>query len=384
MQDYLEFYNKKLEELSTNAQRRKLFPAAVLPGGHAGADGRSYINFSSNDYLGVAGDVDLKREFFSLCADELPGLGSTGSRLLGGDSLEVEALERGLADFYGKEALSFNSGYHANTGILPALTARDSVILADKLDHASIIDGLKLCDGEFKRYRHLDYAQLENMLNEAYKAGRQAFIVSESVFSMDGDLADIRKLVELKKRYSAVLVVDEAHSVGAMGPGGRGVCAGLGVLDDVDVMIGTFGKAFGSMGAFAITNKTIKEMLINKMRSFIFSTALPPVNARWTRFVLERMPDFEERRIKLKRISDAVRNVVIESGYQSLGDSHIVPLIVGDNGETLRLSGKLFERGILCGAVRPPTVPKGSSRLRFSMNAALDDSVVERLKEVLS
>ena len=384
MQDYLEFYNKKLEELNSNAQKRRLFPAAVLPGGYAGSNGKSYINFSSNDYLGVAGDVDLKREFFSLCADELPGLGSTGSRLLGGDSLEVEALECGLADFYGKEALSFNSGYHANTGILPALTTRDSIILADNLEHASIIDGLKLCDGEFKRYRHLDYEQLEGMLAQAYKDGRQAFIVSESVFSMDGDEADIRKLVELKKRYSAVLVIDEAHSVGAMGPAGRGVCAALGVLDDVDVMIGTFGKAFGSMGAFAITNKVIKEMLINRMRSFIFSTALPPVNARWTRFVLEKMPDFEERRKKLKRLSDAVRNVVTESGYQSLGDSHIVPLIVGDNGETLKLSGKLFESGILCGAVRPPTVPKGSARLRFSMNAALDEAVPERLREALS
>ena len=164
---------------------------------------------------------------------------------------------------------------------MPALTTRDSIILADKLDHASIIDGLKLCDGEFKRYRHLDYEQLEGMLAQAYKDGRQAFIVSESGFSMDGE-ADIRKLVELKKRYSAVLVIDEAHSVGVMGPAGRGVCAALGVLDDVDVMIGTFGKAFGSMGAFAITNKVIKEMLINRMRSFIFSTALPPVNARWT------------------------------------------------------------------------------------------------------
>ena len=190
--------------------------------------------------------------------------------------------------------------------------------------------------------------------------------------------------VEVRKVEWDLVVIDEAHSVGAMGPAGRGVCAALGVLDDVDVMIGTFGKAFGSMGAFAITNKVIKEMLINRMRSFIFSTALPPVNARWTRFVLEKMPDFEERRKKLKRLSDAVRNVVTESGYQSLGDSHIVPLIVGDNGETLKLSGKLFESGILCGAVRPPTVPKGSARLRFSMNAALDEAVPERLREALS
>ena len=189
---------------------------------------------------------------------------------------------------------------------------------------------------------------------------------------------------EVRKIEWDLVVIDEAHSVGAMGPAGRGVCAALGVLDDVDVMIGTFGKAFGSMGAFAITNKVIKEMLINRMRSFIFSTALPPVNARWTRFVLEKMPDFEERRKKLKRLSDAVRNVVTESGYQSLGDSHIVPLIVGDNGETLKLSGKLFESGILCGAVRPPTVPKGSARLRFSMNAALDEAVPERLREALS
>lgn len=383
MQEYRTFCRAKLDELGANNQLRKLFPAAVQPGGRAVADGRIYVNFSSNDYLGVAGDVDLKREFFALCAEEMPGMGSTGSRLLGGDSLEVEALEARLAEFYGKAALSFNSGYHANTGILPALTSRDSIILADKLDHASIIDGLKLCDGEFKRYRHLDYSQLENMLENACKEGRQAFIVSESVFSMDGDVADIRKLVELKKRYSAVLVIDEAHSVGAIGPEGRGVCAELGVLDEVDVMIGTFGKAFGSVGAFAITAEWIKEMLINRMRSFIFSTALPPVNARWTRFVLEKMPEFEARRQKLRQLSDAMRNTVVELGYQTLGDSHIVPLIVGDNGETLKLSAKLFEHGILCGAVRPPTVPKGSARLRFSMNSALDGTAPERLREAL-
>lgn len=384
MQEYNTFCRARLDDLEANNQLRKLFPAAVQPGGHAAAEGRIYTNFSSNDYLGVAGDPGLKKEFFALCAEELPGLGSTGSRLLGGDSLEVEALEAALAEFYGREALSFNSGYHANTGILPALTTRDSIIFADKLDHASIIDGLKLCDGEFKRYRHLDYMQLENMLEKAYKEGRQAFIVSESVFSMDGDVADILKLVELKKRYSAVLVIDEAHSVGALGPDGRGICAGLGVLDDVDVMIGTFGKAFGSVGAFAITGTLIKDMLINKMRSFIFSTALPPVNARWTRFVLEKMPVFEARRERLKRLSAAMRDVVIELGYQTLGDSHIVPLIVGDNGETLKLSARLFEHGILCGAVRPPTVPKGSARLRFSMNAALDDAAPERLREALS
>ena len=223
-----------------------------LPGARAMLDGKIYLNFSSNDYMGIAGDAELRRRFYEQYPDcSTPELAqsSASSRLLTGNTPAYTRLEETLSKLYNnRAALVFNSGYHANIGILPALAHSGDLILSDKLNHASIIDGMRLCDAEFRRYPHLDLGQLEKQLAARRAAFRRVFLVTESVFSMDGDAADLARLVELKKKYDCILVVDEAHSVGVRGPRGTGLAAELGVADEVDVLIGTFGKAFGSTG----------------------------------------------------------------------------------------------------------------------------------------
>lgn len=375
-------YRQELEELSARGNLRSLRQTRVLPGGRAECGGRVYLNFSGNDYLGVASDPELRAAFFERYRGELPTLASTGSRLLGGDDPAHGILEAELAKLYGRPALTFNSGYHANIGILPALTGRGSVVFSDKLNHASIIDGLRLCEGEFKRYPHLDYERLEAWLAAAVAEGKESFIVSESVFSMDGDCADLSKLVELKKRYNALLVVDEAHAVGVYG-GGRGMAAQLGLDKEVDVLVGTFGKAFGSMGAFAITCDTIREYLINTMRPFIFSTALPPLTALWSAFAVEHIAELEPRRQYLARLGSEVRLKVAESGYKTLGNSQIVPAVAGENSAALALAEKCRAAGLLVFAVRPPTVPAGSARLRFSLSSAHPEETPELIGKAL-
>ncbi len=381
MDGFIEKISGELARLENSGQFRRLRETKVLPDGRAELDGRVYLNFSGNDYLGVAGDPQLRREFYREHSGDLPLLAATGSRLLGGDTPAHEKLEATLARLYGASALVFNSGYHANVGILPALTGRDDAVFSDKLNHASIIDGLRLCECKFHRYPHLDYDRLEAMLDEAWKEGRRSFIISESVFSMDGDTADIPRLIELKKRFQAVLVIDEAHSVGVRGRDGLGMCAEF--KDDVDVIVGTFGKAFGSAGAYCVTSRTIRDYLINFMRPFIFSTALPPVVALWSDFVLNRMTGFADRRRKLALLGDRVRAAVAAAGLRTLGDSQIVPAIVGENAPALALAEKMRAAGLLTFAVRPPTVPVGSSRLRLSLSSALPDDTPERIAEAL-
>jgi len=381
--DTLAKYRSKLAELEAAGQLRGLRTTVTLPEGKAWFEGREYLNFSGNDYLGVAGDEALREEFFHRYAETLPHFAATGSRLLGGDSPAHRALEATLEKLYGKSALLFNSGYHANIGILPALTDRDSLVLADKLVHASIIDGLSLCRCDCRRYRHLDHTHLETLLAAAEKEGKRCFIVTESVFSMDGDLADLAGLVKLKNRYHAMLIVDEAHAVGVLGENGLGRACELGLLDQVDVLVGTFDKAFGSAGAFCVADSVLKNFLINTMRPFIFSTALPPIVAMWSNFVLEKMPHFEEKRRKLASLHQGVRAAVAKSPFLTLGNSQIVPVIAGENEQALALAEKFRKHGMLAFAVRPPTVPAGSSRLRLSLSAAMPENTPERIEEAL-
>lgn len=253
----------------------------IAPEGHGLCryDGREFLNFSSNDYMGIAADAELRREFYAQYPDAATpelALSSASSRLLTGNTPAYVRLEEKLSALYNRRAaLVFNSGYHANIGILPALSSDRDLILSDKLNHASIIDGMRLADAEFRRYRHLDCEQLEKILADRRAAYRRVFLVTESVFSMDGDAADLKKLVGLKKKYDCILVVDEAHSVGVRGPNGTGLSAELGVADDIDILIGTFGKAFGSTGAYAIMEPEVRTYLVNHMRPLIFTTGCP-------------------------------------------------------------------------------------------------------------
>jgi 8-amino-7-oxononanoate synthase len=341
------------------------------------------LNLSSNDYLGLSAMPELREEFYTNLqynlTDEAYALSASSSRLLTGNHSGYSGLEEALKNFYGRPALVFNSGYHANIGILPALTARKDLILCDKLNHASIIDGFRLSEADCKRYPHLNYEILEGLLVKGAAEYENLFIITESVFSMDGDTADLRRLVELKERYNATLIVDEAHSVGVFGKSGRGLAEEQGVLDKVDILIGTFGKAFCSAGAFAIMNETVRDYLVNKMRSFIFTTALPPVIINWSRFILEKTAGMKERREHLLDISSRLRN---ELGLE--GNSQIVPLMLGENSAAVEMAEKFRKAGLLVFAIRPPTVPPGTARLRLSLNAALQDKDIDKIMDCLS
>ena len=242
---------------------------------------REIIDFSTNDYMGLATRVDLREKFFSNEANRLLPMSSSASRLLASCQDEHNRLEQLLEDLYGRPALLFNSGYHANTGIIPALAEGNTLIVADKLSHASIIDGMVLSRTKFTRFPHNDYNRLEHILGEAEDRYERILIVTESVFSMDGDFSDIERLAEIKRRHkNAMLYIDEAHAFGVTGEYGLGLSRDSAAFPDIDVVIGTFGKAAASAGAFASVTPTVKSYLINKARSFIFSTALPPIDRK--------------------------------------------------------------------------------------------------------
>ena len=341
------------------------------------------LNLSSNDYLGLNSMPELRQEFyadFKKCpADETYALSSSSSRLLTGNHSGYPELERTLSRMYnGRASLVFNSGYHTNIGILPALSTKKDLILCDKLNHASIIDGIRLADAQFKRYPHLDYTALEKLLKKNLSEYDNIFIISESVFSMDGDAADLRKLVDLKQKYNATLIVDEAHSAGVFGDTGCGLAEEQGVLDQVDIIVGTFGKAFCSAGAYAIMDSAVRDYLINKMRPFIFTTALPPVVVNWSRFILNKTVSMKERREHLFKLSEKLRQ-----GLNAVSDSQIIPLIVGENAAAVALSEKLRSAGILVFAIRPPTVPLGTARLRFSLTANLTEGDIDKIIQVV-
>lgn len=347
-------------------------------------EGREMLNLSSNDYLGLSSNPRLIQEFRA--ETDVMGLpySAVSSRLLSGNHEYYKMLENDLADIYDKEAaLVFNSGYHANIGILPALAGKKDLIVADKLVHASMIDGILLSEAEMLRYRHSDYDHLRNLLVQHREKYENVFIVTESVFSMDGDIADLQQLCEIKKEFDAFLYVDEAHAVGARGTNGLGCCEEQACMEDIDFIVGTFGKAFASMGAFVVCEELFREFLINTQRSLIFTTALPPVNVAWTRFVLNRMPDFYDLRMKLAETSAKLRAVLQERGFETKGESYIVPMICGSNENSVEMSELLRDNGFFVLPVRYPTVPKNEARIRFSLNASIPTEDYECLFEFL-
>lgn len=335
-------------------------------------EGREMLNLSSNDYLGLSSNPRLIQEFRAETDVMALPYSAVSSRLLSGNHEYYKMLENDLADIYDKEAaLVFNSGYHANIGILPALAGKKDLIVADKLVHASTIDGIMLSEAEMLRFRHSDYEHLRNLLVQHREKYENVFIVTESVFSMDGDIADLQQLCEIKKEFDAFLYVDEAHAVGVRGTNGLGCCEEQACMEDIDFIVGTFGKAFASVGAFVVCEELFREFLINTQRSLIFTTALPPVNVAWTRFVLNRMPDFYDLRMKLAEVSAKLRGVLQERGFETRGESHIVPMICGSNENSVEMSELLRDNGFFVLPVRYPTVPKNEARIRFSLNASI-------------
>lgn len=377
----IEQMQQELQVLKERSNLRAL-PALTHEGRDVIAGGRRMLNLSSNDYLGLASDRKLREEFLQgLTADSfLPT--SSSSRLLTGNFTIYEELEQTLARLFGTEAaLVFNSGYHANTGILPVVSDAQTLILADKLVHASLIDGIRLSAARCIRYRHNDMKQLERLLAENHAAYRQVIVVTESIFSMDGDVADLKELVRLKQAYDNVLLyVDEAHAFGARGEQGLGYAEETGCIREIDFLVGTFGKAAASAGAYIACRSTIREYLVNRMRTFIFTTALPPVNIAWSLFIVRKLAGFQERRIHLKNISNILRNTLTEKGYTCPSESYIVPMIVGASSDTILKAEELQRHGFYALPVRPPTVPEGTSRIRFSLTA---DITEEEIKELI-
>ncbi len=337
--------------------------------------GSRLVDLSTNDYLGLGSSASLRSEFMSLLGDYIPPFTSSASRLLAASQNEYEALEEMLGDAYGRRVLLFNSGYHANVGGISSLADEKTLIVADKLVHASIIDGAMLSRAHMERFRHNDVNHLERILSRHAAGYDRVLIVTESVFSMDGDTAPLDDIVEVKRRYQdALLYVDEAHAFGVEGRAGLGLCADM---PEVDFIVGTLGKAAASMGAFIATGEVGRSYLLNRARSFIFSTAIPPVNCVWSRFVIGKIFGMEAEREALKRLGRLLQRV---TGAQFPG--HIQPLVTGSAESALALSARLREEGFKVLPIRTPTVPPGTERLRFSLSLDVTDSDLARLATI--
>lgn len=341
------------------------------------------LNLSSNDYLGLAGDLKLRSEFLNQLSVNSALFSSTSSRLLTGNYPVYQRVENLLAELYHAEAaLFFSSGYHMNMGILPAISDSNTLILADKLVHASMIDGIRLSAAKCIRFRHQDYQQLAALVEKYHNTYSKIIVVTESIFSMDGDVAPLTQLVALKRAYTNVLLyVDEAHAVGARGIRGLGIAEEQNCIQDIDFLCGTMGKALASMGAYVICSQLVKDYLINKMRTLIFTTALPPVQMEWTEFVLKHIADLTDRRKWLHDSSAIIQETLVERGYSSPSASQILPMIIGSSQDTIIKAEDMQRKGFYVLPVRPPTVPEGTSRLRISLTASITPEELLKLKE---
>lgn len=362
--------DKELEALRVDHAERKLI-AYPIGGGRIRIGDRYYLNFSSNDYLDFANHPRVIQA--ALEALDRYGAGSGSSRLVTGTlDLHTDVEER-LAVFKGfPAALLFGSGYLANLGVIASLVGRDDTIYADRLIHASLIDAALLSRARLLRYHHNDLEHLSTLLRS--HAHGKKLIVTESVFSMDGDIAPLREIADLATEHGAMLVVDEAHAVGVLGPGGRGLISELSLQDQVTVCVGTLSKALGSYGGFAACSERMRDYLVNRARTFIYSTALPPPvlgAALGAIALLEGHPGLPEI---LRNRASLFRGLLQRAGLNTLNaQTQIVPVVTGTNQTALTLSERLRERGILAVAIRPPTVPEGGSRLRFSVTLAHEE-----------
>ena len=359
--------SERLAELESSGLRRRLRVVEGPQGPEVVLDGRPVLLLCSNNYLGLADHPRLRRA----AADAALSLGTSAgaSRLISG-SMPIHAeLESRLAEFKGTEAaLLFGSGYLANTGAIAALAQRDEIVFSDELNHASIIDGCRLTRAETFVYRHADTEHLEWGLRRA--AERAALIVTDGVFSMDGDIAPLPELADLARRHRCRLLVDEAHATGCIGPGGRGSVAAAGVTDEVDVIVGTLGKALGGYGAYVCGSRELVDFLVNSARPFIYSTAPPPPSVAAALAALELLAESPERVERLQVNAAALRDGLRSVGLEPSGsETQIVPLVIGEADDTMALCERLLAEGVFAQAIRPPTVPPGTCRLRLTTMA---------------
>jgi 8-amino-7-oxononanoate synthase len=374
--DKYKFIETELNRRRIGDQLRSLRALTPLAGAQVNADGRRMLNFCSNDYLGLAKHTLLQQRAIEFMRNY--GAGSTASRLICGTIQCFEDVEEKLSSLKETESsLIFNSGFQANVSILPALTNRQSLILSDSLNHNSIIQGALLSRCRVKRFRHNDLQHLRQLLKQHRQKGAQRIlIVTESVFSMDGDRSDIRSLVDLAQEFEALLIIDEAHATGVLGPRGMGLTCGA----QVDLTIGTFGKACGSFGAYIACSKKMRDYLINCCSGFIYTTALPPAVVGSIDAALDLIPTMDKQRRKLHQNADFLRSSLNKLGLSTGNSStQIIPVIIGGEKETVALSKWLADNGILATAIRPPTVEPGRSRIRITLSALHTRKQVEQL-----
>jgi glycine C-acetyltransferase/8-amino-7-oxononanoate synthase len=373
-------------ELLDELRERGLYRRLRLISGPQGArvllDGKPVLLLCSNNYLGLA-DHPRVREAAADAAMRW-GAGAGASRLVSGNMTIHRRLEEQLADFERASAcVLFGSGYLANAGTISALAQEGDVVFSDALNHASIVDGCRLARAETFVYRHCDPDHLEWGLRQA--DGRGSLIVTDSVFSMDGDVAPLEEIVELAQRYDARVMVDEAHATGCFGEGGRGVVADAGLEGEVDIVVGTLGKALGSYGAYVCCDRELADFLVNRARTLIFSTALPPPAAAAAMSALEILREQPERVDKLRRNARALRDALAAQGVEcGQSETQIIPLVVGDATAAMEACERALARGVFAQAIRPPTVPDGTSRLRLAVMASHTRSELRRAASVLA
>ena len=361
-------FRQELLQLEKQHLLRRLAVVESCDGSYIMINGKRLLLMCSNDYLGLACHPMLRKA--ASAAMDRYGFGSGASRLVSGTSPLHRELEQKIARFKGAEAaLAFNSGYAANTGIIPVIAGEGDVILSDSLNHASIIDGCRLSKAEVKVYRHRDVDHVEDLLKKSFFAHR-TLIVTDGVFSMDGDIAPLTELASLAEKFGSVLMVDDAHATGVLGDTGRGTTEHFGLAGQVPVQMGTLGKALGSFGAFVAGRRTLIDYLVNRSRSFIFSTALPPMVCAASIAALDIVDREPERRENLRRNRERFVQGLLSLGI-AIADSEtpIVPLMIGESDRALTVSEKLFEYGIYAVAIRPPTVPEGAARIRTTITA---------------
>lgn len=365
-------YSEILETLSAENRLRRI--PAPLTG----------LDLLSNDYMGLAARCGEFTEEYRARFGSAP-MSASASRLLQREQSHHNMLESALDNLYGKKTLVFNSGYHANVGALSALSVKGSLIVSDRLAHASMIDGIRLGYGDSARFAHNDTAMLRRIMEKKAAGYRQVIIATESVFSMDGDLAPLRDLVAIKKEYPGTLLyVDEAHAFGVFGEEGLGLAEELGLLDNIDILVGTLGKAAAGCGAFIAASPSIHDYILNCARSFIFSTALPPAIAAWDLLMIEKLTGMNDSRLRLRSLSEWFRSEIEAiTGVSNPSRSQIVPVHAGSAERAIAMASRLRERGIDALPIRRPTVAAGTERLRLSLSAGLTRSDLLPVLEAL-
>ncbi len=374
--DLIKKIEKKLNERKEKKLYRTLKNIKILNPPYIEINGKKYVNFSSNDYLGLS--------FKNPMLNNIPFTGSGASRLITGNSNFYTKLEKDLSKWMGKPCLIYNSGYQINIGILPIITGKKDLIIADKLIHRSLIEGIKLSPAKFLRFKHNDIQELEKILLKNKEKYENIFVVIESIYSMTGDRCPLEDIIKLKKRYKFYIYIDEAHSIGVLGENGKGLCEELGYFEKIDFFIGTLGKAFGANGAFIAADKIIIDYLINFSPSFIYTTALSPLLLSKIHNSLQIISSKEGKKLRKKlRKKVTYFRKKISDIITTYGKDHIIPLVIGNIDKLLKIQNYLQNKGFYVIGIRPPTVPKGQELIRIGLNVYHSTEIIDNFTETL-